>query len=431
MKALLAAIFTLLASTLSAQSNFVAGAITKTNGETITGQIDYREWMTNPQQIKFRASADSEAETFSLNDLSEFKINHKNEIYQRAIVDVNNEPVELNNLVEFSFSEKINRHVPLDRDTVFLLVLAKGRLNLYMLNDERSKKHFFIQKDGGNIEELIYRRLKILEPAKGGRGLLIPKIKEINDYKNQLILAMQECPSLNNSIERVFYSYSILNIVKQYNQCVGQSSYIRPRDRAKHSFYTFAGGGRSFVTFKDYYNPSPLSMSTSFTPTAGLGFELGLLRTNNRLSIGLEASFIRTQLEFSGLADNLDGTFKNVDYKIDVPAVRFNALVKYVVYQREVQPYLKAGLGFSAFFNTKHTRTVSDSSHAPTVTESDLEKSEPYAIGCLGLKVRGFFIESRYELGSAISNVSREYLKMNRLSVVAGFSWALNKHARQ
>lgn len=72
MKSLSVAIFCVCTCTAFAQSNFVAGAVTQKNGEISSGQIDYREWVTTPCQIRFRASADGEANIYDCNDLKEF-----------------------------------------------------------------------------------------------------------------------------------------------------------------------------------------------------------------------------------------------------------------------------------------------------------------------------------------------------------------------
>ena len=69
MKSLFVITFCVCTCTAFAQSNFVAGAITQKNGKIISGQIDYREWITTPRQIRFRASADGEANIYDCNDL--------------------------------------------------------------------------------------------------------------------------------------------------------------------------------------------------------------------------------------------------------------------------------------------------------------------------------------------------------------------------
>jgi len=296
MKSLFATAFCFCTYIAYAQSNYVDGAVTQKDGSIISGQIDYREWVTTPRQIRFRASAKSAAILYGCDDLKEFSITFKNEIYQSAIVDVNNEPDDLNSLPEYYPAEKISRRAAMDRDTVFLLVLARGRLNLFMLHDNQNKTHYFIQKDGDSIEELIYRRVKVLVPAQGGSGLPITEVREINDYKNQLNLATLECPELQKSIQKTFYSYSILEIVEQFNRCVGQSSYVRPKDKASHSFYALAGGGGAFVTFKDHYHLKSLSLTTPLTYFIGAGFDFGLSRTNNRMSISVEANYTRRKV---------------------------------------------------------------------------------------------------------------------------------------
>lgn len=93
MKSLFVATFCFCTYAAFTQSNYVAATVTQKDGKTISGQIDYREWITTPRQIRFRASAESAVIIYDCNDLKEFSITSKNEIYQSAIVDVNNESV--------------------------------------------------------------------------------------------------------------------------------------------------------------------------------------------------------------------------------------------------------------------------------------------------------------------------------------------------
>ena len=425
MQSLFAAVFCFCTYFAFAQSNYVAGSITQKDGTIVSGQIDYREWITTPRQIRFRASPESAAITYGCHDLAAFSITFKNEIYESAIVDVNNEPVEISRLREFYENDTISHQVALDRDTVFLLVLAKGRLNLFTLHDSQSKIHYFIQKDGGSVEELIYRRMKILVPAPGGSTQLIPRIGEINDYKNQLNLATLECPALQNRIQKTFYSYGILRVVEEYNQCIGQSAYVRPKDKAAHSFYAFAGGSSAFVSFNDYYHLKSLSLTTPLAYQIGAGFDFGLNRTNNRMSVSLEANYMNTRIDFSSTLNQLDGSSGNLDYKISLKSIRFNALAKYVVYNGKWQPYVKAGVGLSSYFDTAYTRTLSNGSTSPTVTKRKLDQSEIFLTGILGLRFHRFFVEGRFDAGTDINKVEKEDLKMNRLSIVAGCSFRL------
>jgi len=134
---------------------------------------------------------------------------------------------------------------------------------------------------------------------------------------------------------------------------------------------------------------------------------------------------MRTRIEFSSKSDQFDGTFKNLDYKIDLKSIRFNALAKYVVYNGKLKPYLKAGIGVSSYFDTAYTRTLSGGSSSPTVTKRDLNKSEIFMTGILGVRFHQFFVEGRFEGGTDINKVGKEDLKMNRLAIVAGYAFRL------
>ncbi|NJL75915.1 MAG: hypothetical protein HC892_13725 [Saprospiraceae bacterium] len=75
------------------QGNFVAANITTRQGETVSGEIDYQEWIVNPKTIRFRKNEGSAVQTFKPIDLKSFTIAQNQEQYVASEVYVNYEPV--------------------------------------------------------------------------------------------------------------------------------------------------------------------------------------------------------------------------------------------------------------------------------------------------------------------------------------------------
>ncbi|MDX1943066.1 MAG: hypothetical protein SFU99_21055 [Saprospiraceae bacterium] len=423
-----------------AQSNFVDASITKLNGETIAGKIDYREWLITPNEIKFQpAATPAIIETYTPTDLSGFKIHYNNEEYKRAIVGINNEPTSGDGeLTRIESLEELQKPLKLDVDTVFLLILVKGRVNLYTLYDEQ-KQHYFIQKSNGRIEELIYRVVLVKNfPQSGavsiaGSEAFLPGSSYsglvFEDYKRQLVEAMPDCPNIQTSINKVGYSYNLKSVVEEYNKCVGALIYVKPKDKAKSFIYAYAGAAKPFFTFQDANLDNAQYLSSSLTPSFGLGFDIGIIRSLNKISLGLEANYIAAKANASTRYEPFDGMVKISDYNFDVQGIRFNMLLKYVFFNKTLYPYIKAGIGGSSYFQADYVKTVrlEASPFTSTSTQKELIQSELHGVLGIGLTVNNFFLESRYELSNDINRFTNEDLKMKRLSLLAGYSLPFNK----
>ncbi len=438
--------FTLLALTLLGQKNFVEGFITTLNGEQVNGLIDYREWVKTPHEIRFqRHGTAGKTEILTPYDIAGFKINYKQEEYIRAVVGVNNEPISDKEILEFELRADEIPAVQLDIDTIFLLVLVKGQINLYFYEDDNDKQHYFIQKGNGKIEELIYRIVRSRSPSTaadllvppnsrvyganvaGGPASLIQSVTML-DYRKQLLDAMPGCPAILSDINRSLYSYTLLKLVNKYNTCVNHLTYVKPKDKANFDFYGYAGGNQPFIAVKDIYNNSDKQLNTTPGISVGAGFDIGIIRTNNRLSVGLEANYARSSAQHAQLFTPLDGLNQNIDYQIDLWGLRFNALLKYIIIKGKLNPYVKIGVGKSSYStsNFQRTETLQSAPFTSTITERNLITSELHGIAGIGFKVNNFFLESRFESGNDINRFTGEDLEMTRLSVLVGYALTLN-----
>lgn len=426
--------FLFLSFTMVAQSNFVEGSITTLNEETIYGKIDYREWNTMPREIRFQRTDSSEkTEIYACKHLASLKIKYNNEEYVRAIVNVNKEPVD-KDIMRFESKQEAEASFKLVSDTVFLLTLIRGNVNLFTMTDEQNKQHFFIQKRMGNIDELIYRVVLIPDnqvptPFLNATSGNSSKAIYFDDYRKQLSEAMQDCPATQKEIDKVYYSYDLLSLVKKYNECVGALNYVKPRDRAKSFFYGYIGVGQPFIDYKNIRSNFDRRFSGTLTSSFGLGFDIGMIRSLNKLSLGLEANFITLQGATTVPSVSSNDQIINNNYTIDIKGVRLNGIFKYVLYNGKIQPYLKAGIGGSSYSksNLVNTTSLPDQSFFIARYRQDLLKSELHGIIGLGLNVNNFFLESRYESGNDIHRVPGENLKLTRLSLLAGYALPLNK----
>ncbi len=443
--------------TIFAQKNFVEGSISTQDGSSIKGLIDYQEWLFNPRQIAFKTALDSETQILYPASIKAFRIDYKNEEYISAAVAVNyidksiNQQInyELNNTKDMIFK------MPLQNDVVFLQTIVSGVLNLYYLSDANRGNHYFIQKDDGKIEELQY--LTALVPAKikvkerkyrkvtyiagrNGTGAFDPLNNLGNNsvdasyyiileaYKMQLIAAMSETKALHKKVDIMEYPYDLENIVSQYNEKMGEKDYVKPYDRGQHSFYAQTGIVQPTFIFKDAFVTSNKAIKGKISPVIGIGLNFGIPRTLNKLSVGLEASYLHNVATHEEVfTDNSNSTpVRTINYKMVLNGFRLNGLVKYFVYNGKVAPYVLAGLGRSHYGKSEFDA----SERQLWYNEKPIDKKELILIGGVGLTMKNLFLETRYEMGSDINrnsinwyNGTGEDLRLNRLTLTVGYAW--------
>lgn len=424
----------LVVGTIFSQPTFVAGSVTKANGESRKGFIDYREWQINPRSIVFK-DINGKINEYTCADLLDFKIDEKNEIYKKANISVNYEtPPYLKR------ESEIDPVIKLTRDTVFLLTLAKGSLNLFSLRDEKMEDHFFIQKPGGKIEELINRKIFILTDnnssggsANGGASFNYA-LYWLTEYKKQLLAAMPSYRNIATEVSNLPFKQSeILNLVIKYNDSNEENHYVKPRDKGSSAFYAFAGVAQSSFNFA-YLNPSEFFLSNydfenlavrispkSNSPTFGVGMEWGVVRTNKRLFAGVEALYQQNKATFSNVTQ---GNLSN--FTVNATGLRGNLNLKYILYRgTNIQCFARLGYHLTHYFTSDFYQTGAINKASDPARP--LLKKESYVFGGLGIKTGNVFIESRFEPGTDINRTSGQDLKINRISLVAGYSFTFGQ----
>lgn len=410
---------------LFAQKNYSAGQVITKAGEILKGEIDYREWNVNPHQIRFRKGG--EVKIYKATELRSFKIDAKNEIYESAVVLYNTEELDWEEMPQFQTYRDIDNAIQMQQDTVFLMVLVRGKMNLYQLIDKKKRLHYYYRKGNGPYEPLIYRIVKIMRP---GEILMNDILQENNlprsivfeDYKGQLKYAMLDCGNMDSGIDKLTYSRSIMDVVRRYNECAGQLIYLKPKDRASKFLHGFVGRAQSSFEIADANNGAATTLPSTWSTTFGVGIELGIPRSKGKFSWIVEALYMRANSTVTTSEEPLDLGSKDFSYTLDVRGFRFNGLLKYTLLTGNIQPYIKAGLGTSSY--TRRDFLVKDLTTIQTRRQS-LLKTEPFLIASFGLKAYNVFLEGRYMTGNDINKVTGFDTAMRRVSILLGYSLPL------
>ena len=122
----------------AAQRNFQPGYVVLRSGDTLRGQIDFREWGVSPRNIIFQRTQAGPNTIYAPSDLLSFSV--AGEMYAGYTVRIY--PLSLDPVVVVSegFSS-----TPYEK-SIFMRMIAGGMLNLYYFKDSTSTEYYFFSQ---------------------------------------------------------------------------------------------------------------------------------------------------------------------------------------------------------------------------------------------------------------------------------------------
>ena len=367
MKLLYIFLFIILPSAIFAQSNYHEGYVLKTNGDTLKGYIDYREWEQSPKSIDFKTNKDDkQILSFDPQTIKGFQITGlENYVSYTGIISMN----------RTSFPDlPVGSDTSKTQATVFLKQVATGsHITLFYHNDLR-KSRFFIAEGNEKPVELKYYQYYTDERD----------VTEKTIYKGQLIFYINKFNNgdtkLMNKAERTHYSESDLeSLVDDINGSVtGRVKNNNSATYTKRNFRMFVGAGANFTKTR-YINSqfveiiaTPVggnqvdltsrnyriqSIGETLAPEFNFGFDMFVNPNVQRLIFRAELSlsYVSAKLSYpeSGQTVPINGTYTFNQYTATItPQLIFNAYNK-----DNFKIYIDAGVGFnfSAYSNNKVT----------------------------------------------------------------------------
>jgi hypothetical protein len=352
---------------LNAQKNYKQGLVVLSNGDTLHGWIDYRNWKVNPKAITFKKDSLSEDfQKFTTNDITLFKVTGF-DIYIKAIVKKDMLPVELSALTMLPHDTTIT-------DTVFLRTVVTGKvLNLYELVD--FKPRYYIQDDSKEYVELIYKRY--LDETN------ISLITQ-NIYRNQLnkYAADQKADEkLIRKIVRIGYKeQDIAPVVIALNKISGGVAYTS--DYNKKSYISlFAGAGSMYTKLKfsgDNNGLSGMDFKSKVVPVITAGLDIFALRNLRDLALRLQVSYNSTEYKASKVTTSAFPTIPGDTLEYDIKQNNFTpsiGLIYNFIRKESFRYYLGAQLGLTlSSYPTNRLTKFSYTGKSATDNYLDYEK---------------------------------------------------------
>jgi len=223
------------------------------------------------------------------------------------------------------------------KDTAFVRALVLGKASLYYLKDRNEREHFLLQKNGGSIVELYYKKYLYISDNGTFTG-------DVPTYKGQLIQSLSDCEAITSTMATLALDYSakdLSSLIKDYDKCVGSAIiYAETKEKWKFKISPEVGVNVSKLSSKSS-DKSLILNGWIFGPelgyVAGIGFDAIIPRNRGKWSIYNEA-----------MVRNFKST--NSDYKpplevkFDVIYFKIASTIRYHFVNGEVHPFLEVGM---------------------------------------------------------------------------------------
>lgn len=399
---------------LFAQGNFYSGTVTGKSGEEKSVSIEFLDRAKTPKIVRTSESQ----KPFGPLEVSGFEVNGRK--YKSAVLDLDVSPVKTQFLTT-------DPDVKIQKDTVFLQVLAQGNgREILFLKDEIGKEHFLVTENG-SYKELTFRRYIV----EGGTKALT-----IDKYKDELRFYLNSCPSTNELIDASNYTLrGMLKALADHQNCRNETwDYLFEPEKMEVLFGISAGLMQSQLTLR---NTSGLNQyathefSPHLSPTFALSLELVHPKFKKRWSLHNELSFVSLKMadslqpSLSFVIDNRDRDYLTFNYSylrlINLLRVKFNVAGNF-------QPFLNAGIANGMAIQAENLKEEVRFRNNEVLTEEEPffqkgRKHEQSLIVGAGFAWNHFSLEIRHEWSDGFSDIVSLGSPVQRSALLLGYTF--------
>lgn len=196
-----------------AQFHFVPATVQLLKGDTLHGWIDETGLKNVPYRIRYKQYPDASESTFYYaHMISGFNIIN-GAGYQSYVGNVDSSHVIV-------LHKKTNPKPAQIADTLFLQLLAEGRISLLYAPDRRGVPHYFLWKENNIPEELHYFRF--ISYSEGStRGMYTDTQAHRTDkklYKQQMLAAFADNKPLYEKLAEANVRFTRRDLIKWFNE---------------------------------------------------------------------------------------------------------------------------------------------------------------------------------------------------------------------
>lgn len=403
--------------TTYSQENWQHGYILKQDGDTVHGQIDYRDWEKNPDKIQFKAQMDGETQSFTALDIRKFGV--LSERYTGAIVQSEVSP-------SGTASLQYDPALQIKVDTTFLKVLFEGPKSLYYNKNSVGNDNFYIRQDA-DFELLAYK--KYLKSREGESA-----ITENKRYIGQLTLYLDNCPAIQSKLNSTRYNQkSLVRTFQHYYACIPSEIVFEYKpEKISTEIGAIAGATISLLKFTGDNDVNAhltrVDFGTSVNFTAGLYFDVILPRNQGKWSINNEMTV--TTYKFEGMYEKYKNenewtkTYTNISYTY----FKINNMLRYKHLVGRAFIYANAGISNGFAISVTNDKTMESKFYSTEKTDKGkaLDETKEWEMGLLfglGAKYKQFSFEIRYERGNGMSAYSNLNSPTQRYYFLLGYGF--------
>ncbi|MBX7109026.1 MAG: PorT family protein [Chitinophagales bacterium] len=397
---------------------FVPGYVLLNNGDTLQGLIGEENWVKAPVKVLFKKSAAERVHAYSPLLIHSFRIKD-GDWYFSFVGDIDPSSLLDDQLDYNPFPDTM-------RVYMFIRSIVMGKISLYYARDMNDRLHLFIQKDGGVIAELKYKKYYLDERVVADyRNEITRRAIMANQiYKEQLTNLMADCPAVATGIVSRPLSYSkndIMKLVIEYNHCKGsRKGYTEEKEPWKLEVRAHLGINYSGLKFKSsgntYVGNSQFDNSLGYA--SGLSFNAVLPRTDN--SWGIYNEVLIRNFNSTGVSGTTP--FKEQrPVQMDLIYVKLGTMARYRFTRSVVQPFLAAGITNSIAIKSENLET-----DTAGITSNFLQYFRNYEQGLLfgaGLQWKAISGEVQLEFSNGMSGYSDVKSAFSTLYLLVGYKF--------
>lgn len=332
--------------TAHAQADFQPGYIVQPAGDTVRGEVDYRDARFNNNQCRFRATPAAIVTTFVPATLRAYGLHDGSKVYRSRV------PVSM--------------LAPATSSTpVFLEVLVDGPAQLYSLRDNEGTDHYYVATQTFPLTELVQRKVLLEEERR---------LQTQNIYRNTLSQALPNCPAAQALLPSLAYTAQALaRAVATYNQCVAPQNIValarqhallvRPR---YHSRFGVLVGGQQATMHVQYAQAYGSDIKLDFgpllTPVIGVSLNVPLTALSNKLSIEADLFYEGESYKKTYLNTYYGGSYYSApaQYSFTMKYLRLPLLVRYTFPKGRVRPFIEGGPTLAYAIQLKNEVVLTD-----------------------------------------------------------------------
>jgi hypothetical protein len=333
------------------QNNFQPATIVTINGQSITGQIDYKNWKQTPSTVSFRTDKTSAPTNYGIDDLTSFTVS--GDLYKRAIVDISERREALSHL---SLGDSMNTR----KDTVFLLTIVSGPKSLHYYTD--NVNHFYIETENG-YEWLRYNRYKVKEEVLVASAGYAPTSEEYvrtnKEYLGQLREYLKDCSNLSGDVK--YDIKSLRNTFISYYDCRGiNPDYLQKPEGEKIEIGMIAGVCNT--TFNVNTTKNDIIGRIGFSPSvdfaAGAFFDIVFPRQRGRISLNNEVLFSSYKTTGEYHYPTSPSISDDYTFQFAYSYLKLNNMLRYKFFTNSADIFINGGISNGYVVNETNKLTV-------------------------------------------------------------------------